>query len=448
MAFKSDQAQGKDQREVEASIVEFEKKLDRLKTLYEQYFMGIEKREPSVPLKDVVRVMRALEQEEIRNTGLRFRYRTLVQRFNTYRTYWHRTLREIERGTYHRDLARLRRNLARQGIDMPKVGKLRSVADVERAMSDAAQKSHETAKEDTDRMVIPAGVRGASAEDLRRKVEPRPEEALGPIDLDQEDEEKTDRHLGASARSGVMQAPPGASARSGVMQAPPEASTRSGVMQAPPEASTRSGVMQAPPEASTRSGVMQAPPRSGVMQAPPRSGVMQAPPRSGVMQAPPGDLPPAPRVPSSPDIRPPGRAPSAVGMPTGRQPSGVWPGERRPSSPGMPPDRPPSSPGMQQPPGRTRSSPGMRPPAGRAPSSPNIRAKKVGPSEAEISSLYQRFVRAKELCGEDTSSVRIDSLRRSIEHQMPKIQQMYQGRDVEFQVVIRSGRAILKAKPK
>ena len=60
----------------------------------------------------------------------------------------------------------------------------------------------------------------------------------------------------------------------------------------------------------------------------------------------------------------------------------------------------------------------------------------------------ERHKRAKELCGEDTSGVRMDTLRKSIEHQMPKLKQMYKDKDVEFQVVIRSGRAILKAKPK
>ena len=38
-------------KEVEAAINEFQRKLDRLKVLYEQYFMGIEKREPLVPLR-------------------------------------------------------------------------------------------------------------------------------------------------------------------------------------------------------------------------------------------------------------------------------------------------------------------------------------------------------------------------------------------------------------
>ncbi len=110
-------------------VGEFDRKLDRLKILYEQYFMGIEKREPTVPLKEVVRIMRELDQQQIRNTGVRFRYRTLVQKFNTYRTYWNRILRAIDNGTYQRDIARLSRNLARRGIAMPQLGRTASPAD-------------------------------------------------------------------------------------------------------------------------------------------------------------------------------------------------------------------------------------------------------------------------------------------------------------------------------
>ena len=80
-------------KEIEAIIVEFAHKLDRLKILYEQYFMGIEKREPTVPLKDVVRIMREIDNVQIRNTGLKFRFRGLVQKLNSYKTYWNRTLR-------------------------------------------------------------------------------------------------------------------------------------------------------------------------------------------------------------------------------------------------------------------------------------------------------------------------------------------------------------------
>lgn len=45
----------------------------------------------------------------MRNTGARFRFQTLVQRFTSYQTYWNRILRQMEEGTYRRDVARAQR---------------------------------------------------------------------------------------------------------------------------------------------------------------------------------------------------------------------------------------------------------------------------------------------------------------------------------------------------
>src|SRR5438552_26012 len=90
-------------------------KIDRIKVLYEQYFMGIEKIEPQVARKEVSRAMLQLQQQYIRNTGLRFKFNTLLQKWNIYVTYWNRILREIENGTYVRHLARAQRAAQREG---------------------------------------------------------------------------------------------------------------------------------------------------------------------------------------------------------------------------------------------------------------------------------------------------------------------------------------------
>ena len=68
--------------------------------------MGIEKLEPTVPRKDVDRRIHILRKEQIRNTGLRFRFQMIIQRYNTYQTYWRRICREIENGTYRRHVLR------------------------------------------------------------------------------------------------------------------------------------------------------------------------------------------------------------------------------------------------------------------------------------------------------------------------------------------------------
>jgi hypothetical protein len=92
--------------EAEKMIGELEIAVDRLRSLYEQYFMGIERIEPTVPRKDVDRRVYALRKEQIRNTALRFRFQMLLQRYNTYQAHWQRICRDIENGTYKRHVVR------------------------------------------------------------------------------------------------------------------------------------------------------------------------------------------------------------------------------------------------------------------------------------------------------------------------------------------------------
>lgn len=95
-----------DPQEQERSITDLEKKIDRLRALYDMYFMGIEKLEPLIPKKDVERHVAVLRKEGIRNTAQRFRFQQQVQRYSTLVTYWGRIARQIEEGTYRRDVKR------------------------------------------------------------------------------------------------------------------------------------------------------------------------------------------------------------------------------------------------------------------------------------------------------------------------------------------------------
>jgi hypothetical protein len=92
--------------EIEQLLDDLETRMERLRALYEQYFLGIEKLEPQTPRKDVDRRIVVVRREQVRNTALRFRFTTLLQRYNTLQQYWARTTREIENGTYRRDVRR------------------------------------------------------------------------------------------------------------------------------------------------------------------------------------------------------------------------------------------------------------------------------------------------------------------------------------------------------
>ena len=93
--------------------------LDRVKVLYEQFFLGIQKQPPTHIHTDVERKLRELQQIQIRNTALRYRFATIQQKFGSYNNYWRRTLRQIENGTYHRNLAKIGRQAAMTGEEIP-----------------------------------------------------------------------------------------------------------------------------------------------------------------------------------------------------------------------------------------------------------------------------------------------------------------------------------------
>ena len=105
--------------ELEDALSELEQRVERLRALYEQYFMGIEKIEPSVLRKDVDRRFWVLRREQIRNTAMRFKLNTINQRYNTYQQYWQRCIREIDAGTYKRHLQRAEKRFGTEAVELP-----------------------------------------------------------------------------------------------------------------------------------------------------------------------------------------------------------------------------------------------------------------------------------------------------------------------------------------
>jgi hypothetical protein len=112
-------------KEIEQTLSELDDKVGRLRALYEQFFMGIEKLEPQTPRKEVDRVIAQMRKLQLRNTAQRFRLQTIIQRYNTMQQHWGRTLREMEAGTFRRDVLRA---AERFGVDdaVTAVGKRRA----------------------------------------------------------------------------------------------------------------------------------------------------------------------------------------------------------------------------------------------------------------------------------------------------------------------------------
>jgi hypothetical protein len=165
--------------ELETRIGEMERKLDRLRALYESFFLGIERAPPNVPRRDMNRLILEMQQEPINNASLRFRFQAIMQRWVLFTAYWNRTLREIEAGTFRRDLARAQRHLADKGgviteqeaiaLGIP-AGRARAFA--ERQQRLAASRASKAAKA--------AGAAAAAAGDKAPEAPRPPEVAKAP----------------------------------------------------------------------------------------------------------------------------------------------------------------------------------------------------------------------------------------------------------------------------
>ena len=118
MASKAGQPEA-DKVDIEEALDYVDKTLDRTKVLYEQYFLGMQKQPPTQIHTDVERRLRDLQQLQIRNTGMRYRFATLQQKFGSYNSYWRRTLKQIENGTYIRNLQKISRKAALTGDAIP-----------------------------------------------------------------------------------------------------------------------------------------------------------------------------------------------------------------------------------------------------------------------------------------------------------------------------------------
>jgi hypothetical protein len=103
----------KDELEAEASRLEEE--LEELKAKYDQYFLGIERREPARTRDELRKRVLRLKEAFTRNTGLKFRIQSLHARYLSYERLWLRSAKEKEEGTYRRDLFKARLHAAKRG---------------------------------------------------------------------------------------------------------------------------------------------------------------------------------------------------------------------------------------------------------------------------------------------------------------------------------------------
>ncbi|MBI5528237.1 MAG: hypothetical protein HY897_18040 [Deltaproteobacteria bacterium] len=78
--------------------------IEALKKKYEMFFSGMERKEPSGDRAAVERVVRQLHTAFITNSAMQYRLRTVATKLTTYQTYWDRVLRQMEEGTFQREI--------------------------------------------------------------------------------------------------------------------------------------------------------------------------------------------------------------------------------------------------------------------------------------------------------------------------------------------------------
>jgi hypothetical protein len=109
-----------DSEGVARELDELEGALAELRARFEQYFLGVDRQPPTKDHDSVRARLGKLRNAFVRSAALKFRIQGLQQRFTTYDRLWHRTLTEMENGTYSRDLFKARRR--RKTGDVPTVG--------------------------------------------------------------------------------------------------------------------------------------------------------------------------------------------------------------------------------------------------------------------------------------------------------------------------------------
>jgi len=97
-----------DRKSLALELDEIQQAIKELEIRYEQYFAGIERREPYNERKDLARRLRHFTNRHIVWTDLKFRYQGMASRFMSYSQYWDRILRLIDEGKYNRHTAKLK----------------------------------------------------------------------------------------------------------------------------------------------------------------------------------------------------------------------------------------------------------------------------------------------------------------------------------------------------
>lgn len=383
-----------DTPQFEATLMNVEVRLRRLRTLYDQYFAGVERTEPHIERTEVERLIDLLRKSQPRNTALRFRFNQIVQRYTTYNTFWQRTRRQIEEGTFRRDVLRARRRFG--DARARKERGLELTIDVEPTL-DSLPLEDEAANADAA-VSQPAVSDSGVAAMASAAAEPVPQPVGAALRADPPDAEASrvpPRPLEAPARS----MPPPKPALPTVAPAAGPSRANAPVPLRPPPAPGGKPLAVPPPVGHPM------PPASAVAPAAARPGAPPPPAAAGAKAPVPGAAAGDPA--SKPAATAPRPAPAAA----------------------SPPPQQPKAPAKAPAPKPAAASP--------APSA-------AGPSDAQIEALYQRYIEARRKNQERTDNVKVESIAKTVRDMIPKLAEKHAGKRIDFEVVLKDGRVALK----
>ncbi len=427
-----------EQVELENLIGELELRIERLRSLYDQYFMGIEKIEPGVPRKDVERRIQILRKEQIRNTGLRYRFQMILQRFNTYQTFWQRICREIENGTYKRHMMKAQKRFGdeertstrRKSVAPPKPEAPAHDSLPPPSINDAA------ILEDDDFAAFAAL---EEPRPMRAPVTTTAKKRPTDVELDfGELDDPLDR-APSSLRIPVARPatprPPTPPPRPAPPPAPTASMAPRTVPAAPPTASIAPGDSESSPTAAAGAAGAAGgriwrkanPEQPRFTGAPPAAPPGASRPATGSHAVPPRSLPP----PLPPQARPAPPAPQAPPAPI----------PRTAVRPDAPSSRAMRSAAVVAPPAPRAPAP---PPAPRPPPVPARPA--AGPNDLpdeRVRQLYAQYVETKRKHNESTAAITYDNLAKSLRESGAKLREKH-GRAVDFEVAVKDGKTVIK----
>lgn len=417
-------------KQLEAMIAEADTALRRLRVLYDQWFAGIERIEPQLQRDAFEKALKAIAREQGNNTGIRFRVRQLQQRYNTYNTYWKRVARQIEEGTYKRDVLRARRNreLREERQERQEVHELDFDLDLDLEL-------------DIDAMMSDAlssvSVQGADRATPEGPATPTSAPLPPPIPL------------GSSAPSPAAQGRPengGGLNEDGLAAVARLPSIEPTVPNTGRRAQGTSRHFPAPPPSPAQPAALGSAATGSAALA---SQASLAPTQQGC--EPPSARRQRPRI-VAPNLQGPVNHTSAFGPPgpaaassspeiTGPAPAPPPPKSPKPLTKAPRLARPPAPAGSGQvPAARRRKAPAPAPAAAAGPTP----AARGDLSDREIRVIYDRYLEARKRNAQRTDNVRVETVAKTVRAMLPKLRQKHAGKRIDFEVVVKDGKVALK----